>query len=44
MPHQQKIPGAAPAFLALVSPAEKRALAILSWETTFVTSLFLNQL
>ena len=44
MLHQGKIPGAAPAILALVSPAEKRALPILSWETTSVTLLFFNQL
>ena len=44
MPHQVKIPGAAPAFLALVSPAEKRALAIPSWETISVTLEFFESI
>ena len=43
MPYQGKIPGASPAFLTLVSSAEKRALAIPSWETISVTLEFLNQ-
>ena len=45
MPHQGKIPGAATAFSALVSSAEKRALAIPSWETdNFVTLDFFESI
>jgi len=44
VPHQGKIPGAAPAFSALVSPAEKRALAISSWETISVTLEFFESI
>ena len=45
LPHrpQGKIPGATVAFSALVSPAEKRAPAIPSWETTSATSVVFNQ-
>ena len=43
MPQQGKIPGVTPAFLALVSPGEKRVLATTRWETISLMSIFFVQ-
>ena len=44
MPHQGKVPGAAPAFSALVSAAEKKALAIRAGKPFSVTLEFFESI